>query len=122
MLIKLLLIGSGGFIGAVTRYTVSQWINKRTATPFPFATLFVNILGSFLLGLLSGLNLTNGWILFCGTGILGSFTTFSTFKLESVQLHFKQQWKTFILYTVISYGAGILLAFCGCLIGNWLIG
>ncbi|MBX0358420.1 fluoride efflux transporter CrcB [Halobacillus sp. Nhm2S1] len=118
MLSKLLLVGAGGFIGAILRYGISQWINKRTASALPVATLFVNILGSFVLGLITGLDLSTLWVLFAGTGILGAFTTFSTFKLESVQLHFKKNWKTFVLYTVLSYTLGIALAWSGFHLGK----
>ncbi|MYL48191.1 fluoride efflux transporter CrcB [Halobacillus litoralis] len=119
MLSKLLLVGAGGFIGAILRYGISQWINKRTTSALPVATLFVNLLGSFVLGLLTGLELSTFWVLFGGTGILGAFTTFSTFKLESVQLHFKKNWKTFVLYTVLSYTLGIALAWTGFQLGGF---
>ncbi|MBN9653351.1 fluoride efflux transporter CrcB [Halobacillus sp. GSS1] len=120
MFLKLFLVGAGGFIGAVLRYGISQWIGKRTASTLPVATLFVNLLGSFILGLLTGLNLSTFWVLFGGTGVLGALTTFSTFKLESVQLHFKKNWKTFILYTVLSYTLGIALAWTGLQLGGFI--
>ncbi|MEC3884939.1 fluoride efflux transporter CrcB [Halobacillus sp. HZG1] len=120
MFIKLILVGAGGFIGAVLRYGISQWIGKRTASTLPVATLFVNLLGSFILGLLTGLDLSTFWVLFGGTGVLGALTTFSTFKLESVQLHFKKNWKTFILYTVLSYTFGIALAWTGFQLGGFI--
>ncbi|WLR46495.1 fluoride efflux transporter CrcB [Halobacillus litoralis] len=118
MLSKLLLVGAGGFIGAILRYGISQWISKRTVSTLPVATLFVNLLGSFTLGLLTGLDLSNFSVLFLGTGILGAFTTFSTFKLESVQLRFKKNWKIFVLYTVLSYTLGIALAWTGFQLGG----
>ncbi|MGR9049652.1 fluoride efflux transporter CrcB [Halobacillus faecis] len=118
MLSKLMLVGAGGFIGAILRYGISQWINKRTVSTLPVATLFVNLLGSFILGILTGLDLSKFWVLFLGTGILGAFTTFSTFKLESVQLRFKKNWKTFVLYTVLSYTLGIVLAWTGFQLGG----
>lgn len=122
MLTKLLLVGAGGFIGAILRHGISQWISKRTVSALPVATLFVNLLGSFVLGLITGLDLSKFWVLFLGTGILGAFTTFSTFKLESIQLRFKKNWKTFILYTVLSYTLGITLAWTGFQLGGLFAG
>ncbi len=86
-----LAVGLGGFIGAVSRYFVSTFINKINTCGFPIATLIINILGSFLIGLLTQL-LLGLWPdnkklqLFLTTGILGGFTTFSTFSLETVNL------------------------------------
>ena len=120
MLLKVLLVGVGGFVGAILRYQISQWIHLFSKSDLPIATLYVNILGSFLLGLLTGFDLSEVWILLCGTGILGAFTTFSTFKLEAIQLHLKQKWKTFAIYIITSYSAGIGLAFAGFQIAQWL--
>lgn len=113
MLLKILLVGIGGFVGAIFRYQISQWVHRFSESDLPVATLFVNGLGSFLLGLVTGLDLSEVWVLLCGTGGLGAFTTFSTFKLEAIQLHFQQKWKTFAIYIITSYGAGIGLAYAG---------
>lgn len=59
---------------------------KRNKTSFPIATFLINITGAFLLGYIIGSGVTTGWQLLLGTGFMGAFTTFSTFKLESVQL------------------------------------
>jgi fluoride exporter len=113
-----LLVAVGGFFGAIARYSASQYFNKNHSFRLPVATLFVNILGSFLLGLLIGHGTGEVWILLLGTGFLGSFTTFSTFKLEGIQLHVDRRRTDFILYNVICYGGGILLAFAGYRIGH----
>lgn len=120
MLWKILLVGIGGFVGAIFRYQISQWIHRFSKSDLPVATLFVNVLGSFLLGLLTGLDLSEVWILLCGTGVLGAFTTFSTFKLEATQLHLKKKWRIFAIYIITSYGAGIGLAYAGFQITQWL--
>jgi fluoride exporter len=116
-----LLVGTGGFFGAIARYSASQYFNKNHTLRLPAATLFVNILGSFLLGLLIGKGTGEMWSLLLGTGFLGSFTTFSTFKLEGIQLHVDKRRKDFILYIVICYGGGILLAFVGYEIGRLFV-
>jgi len=86
----LLAVGIGGFIGAVLRFTLSGWVQKFSASTFPFGTLSVNILGSFLIGFLflyfQQVNLSpNQKVLFM-TGVLGALTTFSTFSLDTVLL------------------------------------
>ncbi len=86
-----LAVGTGGFIGAASRYFVSTLVNRLNTSGFPIATLIINLLGSFLIGLLTqllmGLCPDNKKLqLFLTTGILGGFTTFSTFSLETVNL------------------------------------
>ena len=83
------LVAVGGAIGAGARYGVSLALMNYAAR-FPFATLTVNILGSFLLGLLFAYSqlqsVADSWRLFLGVGVLGAFTTFSTFSVEVVAM------------------------------------
>lgn len=87
----IILIGIGGFAGAVTRYLVDGAVAERTASSFPFGTLAVNITGSFVLGLLFALSAerailpadVRGPVLI---GFIGAYTTFSTSMLESWRL------------------------------------
>ncbi|WP_042463358.1 fluoride efflux transporter CrcB [Neobacillus dielmonensis] len=118
MLINIAWVAMGGFFGAISRFGISNWIKAKYPSTFPFATLFVNLLGSFLLGLIFGANLETTWKLLLGTGFMGAFTTFSTFKLENIQLFKKRKSKAASLYLAISYTCGILLAFLGILIGG----
>ncbi len=118
----LLLVGVGGFLGAITRFAISQFITNKFSFRIPVATLVINVLGSFLLGLVIGFGVNQSVLLFLGTGCLGAFTTFSTFKLEGIQLHLNNRNKEFLMYIVVSYGAGILLAFLGIMIGQSLYG
>lgn len=83
----LLLVGSGGFVGAVLRYLVARGLS---GSAFPYATLLVNVVGSFVLGLVAGL-LENGSMneahrQLIAVGLLGALTTFSTFSLETIAL------------------------------------
>jgi len=86
----LLSVGIGGFIGAVLRFTLSGWVQKASASTFPFGTLSVNILGSFLIGFLflyfQQINLSPNHKALFITGLLGALTTFSTFSLDTVLL------------------------------------
>lgn len=88
---KVFLVGIGGFLGASLRYIVSNQVNGLMASKFPYGTLFVNILGCFLLGFgftfaeKSGLVSENAKLILF-TGVLGGFTTYSTFGVESFNL------------------------------------
>lgn len=77
------LLGTGGAIGAVLRYAVGQWLAHER---FPFATLVVNVVGSFVLGLVTFAGSSNEVMLFVGVGMCGSFTTYSSFSFETVRL------------------------------------
>ncbi|KEK21099.1 chromosome condensation protein CrcB [Bacillus manliponensis] len=113
-----ILVGIGGFFGAIARFFINNVTKEKYGTHFPYGTLFVNIFGSFLLGLLYGAQVSTAWMLLCGTGFLGAFTTFSTFKLEVVQAMHKRESKLVITYVISSYLCGITSAFIGFYIGN----
>lgn len=112
-----LLVGTGGFFGAMARFGATQLIKKRIVSKVPIATLFINLLGSLLLGFMVGLGIEGNLFMLLGTGFMGAFTTFSTFKLEGIQLHLEKKKKEFFLYNFFSYGGGILLAFLGIELG-----
>ncbi len=87
-----LVVGCGGFIGAVSRYFLSIYINRMLSGHFPVATLVINIIGSFLIGFITQLfpllfPNSKKLLLFLTTGMLGGFTTFSAFSLETVNLY-----------------------------------
>jgi CrcB protein len=89
-LYTVILIGIGGFIGAILRYIIGGWVQDNFIS-FPFGTLAVNILGSFFLGLIMYLSEYQGIFneevrVFLTIGILGAFTTLSTFSYESFRL------------------------------------
>lgn len=117
MLIQLTLVGIGGFAGAISRFAISKALNKET---LPFGTMVVNLIGAFLLGIITGAKADERIVLLFGTGFLGAFTTFSTLKLELNQLYIKHK-KNFVLYILITYGCGIALAFLGYFIGSMFL-
>lgn len=88
----LLFVAIGGCCGALSRWGLSSWIDQhRGATSFPLGIFTANILGCFLFGLLFGLGEKSGWLtdhlrLLLFTGFLGSFTTFSTFSWNTLEL------------------------------------
>lgn len=114
-----ILVGAGGFLGAASRYGIAQWAAKRIRSSLPAGTLIVNLLGSFLLGWIAGLQVAE-LALFFGTGFMGAFTTFSTFKVEGLRFWQASRFKELILYYMISYTGGIALAFLGFLLGRWI--
>lgn len=86
----MLLVATGGAIGAAARYLAGLWIVTRFGAGFPWGTFFVNITGSFLIGIVLVLvqagTLPAGARLFLAVGVLGGYTTFSSFSYETLQL------------------------------------
>ena len=105
-----LIVGIGGFIGAVLRFSV------HTAVPadkFPWGTLAVNIIGSFILGYMFfayALNgqLSNEWRVFLGVGVLGAFTTMSTFSVETMELFQNNETASAMTNILLNVGGSIL--------------
>ena len=102
-------VGLGGFIGSVARYAVSVGLGAAPADRFPWATFAVNCLGCLLIGLLVGASkasLSEPVRLFLITGILGGFTTFSAFGLESLTLLRRGETSLALLYILGSVLVG----------------
>lgn len=115
---NLLWVGAGGFVGSVLRYSVGLGIAVLTATRggirFPLATLAVNVLGSFAIGmLLRYVEQGSAQHLLGVVGFCGGFTTFSTFSLESVRLLREGHTSTALLYISISLVLCIGATFLG---------
>lgn len=119
MIKNLFIVGLGGGIGSIIRYVASLLINSKL---FPYATLAVNITGSFIIGLVFALTIkeagfSNNWKLFLATGICGGFTTFSAFSLENMGLLQNGRIGMAGTYILLSVILGILATF----LGYWLI-
>lgn len=112
-------IAVGGATGSVLRYFVHRTIERWwPADPFPLGTFTVNVLGCFLIGLLSALLLgpwpvRDTWRLGLTVGLLGGFTTFSTFGLETFRLLHMGQLRYALIYVLASCLAGILAVWAG---------
>lgn len=111
-----LYVGMGGFIGSVLRYLIGL-ITLKTTHGFPLLTLFINILGSFLIGFISTIALKKSMnphlVLLLKTGLCGGFTTFSTFTLESFTLHKNGNTTLAIIYIVLSIVLGLSAVILG---------
>lgn len=118
--IEFLMVFIGGSLGAVCRYAVSIQMKRMISTEFPLATFLINLLGSFLLGLLIASPLESMMRLLLGTGFLGGFTTFSTFQVENISLYLKKNYRTLLIYVMLSVGLCILFAYFGLLLGAQL--
>lgn len=116
-----LAVAAGGALGAVSRYIVMSRTGALLGTGFPFGTLVVNVAGSFLLGVVvasaAASGPTGSVFAFLGVGVLGGFTTFSTFALDVAYLARRRAGRAAALYVAVSvavsiaaFAAGLYLA------------
>ncbi|MBL0389341.1 fluoride efflux transporter CrcB [Tumebacillus sp. ITR2] len=103
----------GGCVGAPLRFGVSRFVGKRWKGGFPLGTFLINVAGSVCLGALYGAELSPTATLLFGTGLLGAFTTFSTFGVEAVGLVEKKKPVLAVLYVLSSALFGLLGAYLG---------
>jgi CrcB protein len=111
--------GVGG-AGAIARFLLDGAIGARTGRPFPFGTLVINLSGAFLLGLLTGLDLAPDALLITGTATIGSYTTFSTWMLESQRLTEDGDARGAAVNLLVSLVLGVAMAALGRTIGAHL--
>ncbi len=122
---KFIFIGIGGAVGALLRYFMSGWVHKFSGDGFPWGTLSINLLGSFVIGLLWGLFETvvvsQNIRLLLFIGVLGSFTTFSTFSLENFHLLRDSEYGFFALNVAASVIFGLTLTFAGYFLSRYIV-
>lgn len=114
-MMETLLVGSGAAIGAMLRFALNNYFEAGTKR-LPRSTFFINLTGSFLLGIFFGMHLSDSAYLFLGTGLMGGYTTFSTYNFELFVL-WKNDRPMFFRYLIGSYGLGLLLSFIGIMVG-----
>jgi CrcB protein len=117
----ILIIGTGSFIGGVSRFLASRYIQNTVISGFPYGTLFVNILGCLLIGIFYGMSERGNFLsaemrLFLTVGFCGGFTTFSTFASENLSLLKDGNFFYFALYTALSVFLGLMATYFGNLI------
>ena len=116
---EILIVGVGSFAGGVLRYILSVGLSKLGRLwAFPIGIMVINILGCFLIGVLYGYFKSKATTdpvlpLLLMTGVLGGFTTFSTFSFETIQLLQQNEWLKAALYVVGSVGVGVAACYLG---------
>lgn len=115
-------IGAGSFIGGILRYGLVLWSGQKPTGDFPIGTLMVNLIGCLLIGIIYGFsnnwNISSEWRLALTTGLLGGFTTFSAFSVETVTMLKNGYMGAAMLYILISVVGGLLATFAGMLISK----
>ncbi len=117
-MLKFLWIGLGGFCGANLRYLVQTWSAGRWGSSFPYGTLIANVTGSLILGFIVTLAtqrvaISPNWRLFLTVGLLGGYTTFSSFTVETLALIETGRWTASGVYLVGSVLLGLAGAYLG---------
>jgi CrcB protein len=123
-MIAIVLVGVGSFIGGVLRFGLSSWVYKALDKPwFPYGTLTVNVLGSLVIGFLAGLAEARSFFdaqlrLFVFVGLLGGFTTFSSFALETLYLSRETAVGAALVNIGLQLFLGLLFVWLGYLMGR----
>ncbi len=124
-MIKYILLATGGAIGTILRYSMSGLTYRMVNSVFPWGTIIVNLSGSFAIGLLWGYfefqNISSNMRNFIFIGMLGGFTTFSTYALESLNLFRDGEIKLAMTNLLLSNICGLLLVFAGFMLSKFLI-
>ncbi len=120
-----LAIAIGGAIGSLLRFYLSKFLQKKFGVEFPVGTLMVNLTGSFFIGLffsylVEKLDISVEFRAFLIAGLLGGFTTFSTFSYESFNLIVNGEYLKFFAYFMGTNLVGLSLTFLGYNVGRWL--
>ncbi|MDG2307247.1 MAG: fluoride efflux transporter CrcB [Candidatus Binatia bacterium] len=115
---RYLIIAAGGGLGAVLRFAVSGFVQRLSDDAFPIGTLSVNVLGCLVIGFLGALFsgpafIRDEWRFFLLTGLLGGFTTFSTFGYETLALIDDGEWARAGANVILSNGLGLVAVFIG---------
>lgn len=114
----MLLAGLGGFIGTCLRYLVGKFCHVFCASPFPWGTFAVNVIGCFLIGIFFGMAekahlLSASMNVFLITGLCGGFTTFSSLADDMYLLLDGRQGLYFVLYTMLTFSLGLAMVWFG---------
>ncbi|MBW4041180.1 MAG: CrcB family protein [Acidobacteria bacterium] len=116
----LVLLSIAGGIGAGLRFVVDGLVRGRIGSRLPWGTALINVSGSFLLGLLTGLatrGMPEAVLLVAGTGLLGGYTTFSAASVETVRLVQQRRWAASVLYALGVLVLSVAVALIGVALG-----
>ena len=120
---KYIVVGIGGFIGAIARYWLGAYIGERMGTRFPYGTFVINCTGSFLIGLILTLlaertHWSPNWRYLIPVGFIGAYTTFSTFEYETFQSLQAGEWLMAGLNVGLSVIVGFVCVWLGVITGR----
>src|SRR5690349_5342748 len=125
-MLNYLFVGLGGGLGAIARYVVNSQVTRSFGTGWPYGTFVINVLGGLCMGLLISTLAHRGgadqerWRLLLGVGVLGGFTTFSAFSLDTALMIERRQLYSAALYAAGSVGLSVIALFAGLLIARRL--
>jgi fluoride exporter len=115
-------VALAGALGAMLRFGMDHAVQRHARSDFPLGTLVVNTTGSFVLGLLVGLadhhGLASAWLTVIGTGLIGAYTTFSTFTFDTVRLAENGEWGQAVTNVAASLVTGLAAAALGLALGT----
>jgi len=123
---NLLLVGFGGAFGAICRYLLGVQVGRRLGMDWPYGTLAANLIGGLLMGLLVGVLAYRGgadqerWRLLLGVGVLGGFTTFSAFSLETALMIERRTYFAAAGYSLMSVVLSVTMLFLGLFVARRL--
>ncbi len=122
-MLQVLLVAIGGGIGSVTRYLVGGWFASRFGVAFPYGTLVINVTGSFIIGLFltfaqDRIWFGPNWHVFFAVGLVGGYTTFSTFEYETIRLLQNGQVLSGVVYLIGSVLTGTIATIAGIALGS----
>ncbi|HUK43365.1 MAG TPA: fluoride efflux transporter CrcB [Candidatus Bathyarchaeia archaeon] len=124
-MLKYVVVGVGGFLGAIARYALGAYIGGRYGVRFPLGTFVINVSGSFLIGLILTLlartTASAYWRYLIPIGFIGAYTTFSTFEYETLRAIQDGQLMTGLLNVVLSLVTGFVAVWAGVKIGRVLV-
>ncbi|HEU4792231.1 MAG TPA: fluoride efflux transporter CrcB [Nitrolancea sp.] len=122
---NILLVAVGGAIGATARYLLGGWIQGWVGSSFPWGTLVINVSGSLIIGLVLGLvdrgALSSQTRLLLAVGVLGGYTTFSTFSYEGLQMLQSGSYGSLLVYQATHLGLGLLAASLGLIMARAIV-
>lgn len=116
-MISVILVAFGGMAGAISRYMLQRALPTNI---FPFSTLTVNLVGSFLLGWIVGKGIEGDLYLLTAAGFMGALTTFSTLNVELIKLVISNEQKTAFIYFITTYAVGLISIFAGLIAGRMM--
>jgi len=120
---KYLMVGIGGFLGAIARFWVGGFISAKIGTRFPYGTFFINCTGSFLIGFMITLlaertHWSPNWRYLIPVGFIGAYTTFSTFEYETFRVMQEGELSMALLNIFLSVLVGFVAVWLGVIAGR----